>query len=392
VERPFYSTFGHCRVPRGKYSLEDKLGKWVGRQREAKHKNKLSAEREAKLNSMGFIWKIRQSCLTVKEGWDTRFEQLEEYEKANGDCNVPTHYSENVKLGDWVGRQRHGKRTKQMSEEHEAKLNSIGFLWNESCWNNADWDMHFRQLLEYKHAFGDCNVPHHFSRNLPLGHWVQTQQMKDKMLTTERWTKLNSLGFDWGRPKSDAPNEELEDEYKTQHELCHSPGERYSSARQPTYPLGKTLTELRFNIQKGVLQERERVAQLNANAVLRNRQTTDKNENWDAHFRELLGYLQAHGDFNVPQCYPCNPLLARWVSEQRNDYDLKVCGEQTSLTPLREAKLDAIGFPWAVGGTEEDPAEGVYSSAVRPEETESGKKVRSKNISVARPDRGFTSG
>ena len=53
--------------------------------------------------------------------------------------------------------------------------------------------------------------------------------------------------------------------------------------------------------------------------------------------------------------------------------------------PLHEAKLDAIGFTW-LGNTEEDtPVEGVYSSTVRPEETQSGNKVRSKNTGIASP-------
>jgi hypothetical protein len=35
------------------------------------------------------------------------------------------------------------------------------------------------------------------------------------------------------------------------------------------------------------------------------------------------------------------------------------------LTPLRKAKLDAIGFTWFLGGTEEDtPVEGVSSASV----------------------------
>jgi hypothetical protein len=78
------------------------------------------------------------------------------------------------------------------------------------------------------------------------------------------------------------------------------------------------------------------------------------------------------------------------VSEQRNGCELKRRGEQTSLTPLREAKLDAIGFTWFVGGTDDaSGAEGVLStSAVRPEEARSGHKVRTENVGVlARPDR-----
>jgi hypothetical protein len=119
-----------------------------------------------------------------------------------------------------------------------------------------------------------------------------------------------------------------------------------------------------------------------------NLKTTDNNEHsWDTLFRELLAYLQTHGDCKVPQCgYPSNLLLAAWVSEQRKDYDLKRRGEQTSLTPLREAKLDAIGFTWYVGGTKYASKEGV-SSAVRPDEARSENKVKSEKIGVASPDR-----
>jgi hypothetical protein len=75
--------------------------------------NSVQNARQACLNAMGLlIWKIRQSCLTVsKEGWDTLFGQLEKYEKANGDCNVPTHHSKNVELGNWVPISPDEKRT-----------------------------------------------------------------------------------------------------------------------------------------------------------------------------------------------------------------------------------------------------------------------------------------
>jgi hypothetical protein len=60
--------------------------------------------------------------------WNTRFQQLLEYKKANGDCNVPKEYSQNFKLGRWVGRQREAKRKNKLSAERKAKLNAIGFL------------------------------------------------------------------------------------------------------------------------------------------------------------------------------------------------------------------------------------------------------------------------
>ncbi len=91
-----------------------------------------------------------------------------------------------------------------------------------------------------------------------------------------------------------------------------------------------------------------------------------------------------------PQADPRNPVLTRWLSEQCNNYDLKCHGEQTSLTPLLEAKLDAIGFTWLVArsSTKDAPAGGdVVSSAVRPEEARSENKARSEKIGVVSPDR-----
>jgi hypothetical protein len=334
---------------------------------------KLSVEREEKLNNIGFAWKVRNITESEegsgKTDWDTRFEQLEEYKKANGDCNVSGYDNQNTKLGRWVTIQRQKKRKVLLSREREAKLNSIGFVWKVRC--HADWSV---RLQEYKVAFGDISVPHTLNPHPQLWRWVRKQR-RDTTLTKERRAQLNSIGFDWGKQ----PN------------------------KRPSH-LGKWATEQeRFNRPKEV-RENERVEQLNANSIpmnLKKKATTDKNENcsWETHFRELLAYLQTHGDHNVPEGYPHNTLLARWVSEQRNDYDLKRRGEQTSLTPLREAKLDAIGFTWFVAGNSSSsnkdvpPEDMVSSAVVRPEEARNGNKeeVRSELIGVARPDR-ITSG
>ena len=34
------------------------------------------------------------------------------------------------------------------------------------------WEDRYRQLLEYKTMFGDCNVPQNYPANLVLGKWV----------------------------------------------------------------------------------------------------------------------------------------------------------------------------------------------------------------------------
>ena len=97
-----------------------------------KNINKLSAEREAKLNAIGFAWGVCRGKLALKVDWNTRFEQLVEYKKSNGDCYVRQHRRQHVSLSRWVVNQRKTKfkNTAKISKEREAKLNSIGFDWH----------------------------------------------------------------------------------------------------------------------------------------------------------------------------------------------------------------------------------------------------------------------
>lgn len=56
----FKNLNGHCDVPYN-YSENRDLGTWTIRQRETRKKNKLTPEREALLNEIGFTWAIRNS-------------------------------------------------------------------------------------------------------------------------------------------------------------------------------------------------------------------------------------------------------------------------------------------------------------------------------------------
>jgi hypothetical protein len=100
---------GHCNVPQTQnYSENTKLGYWVGRQRgqyklhRDGKKSRLTALRIQALKSLGFEWHFRGAA------WEDRLSELADFHKIHGHCNVPKtqNYSENAKLGKWVGRQR----------------------------------------------------------------------------------------------------------------------------------------------------------------------------------------------------------------------------------------------------------------------------------------------
>lgn len=69
---------------------------------------------------------------------------------------------------------------------------------------------------------------------------------------------------------------------------------------------------------------------------------------WEQRLEELKAYKAQHGDCNVPTLSKTNPSLGHWVHDQRKQYRLYVSSKQTSMTHIRVAKLEAIGFKWAL--------------------------------------------
>jgi hypothetical protein len=91
------------------------------------HSQKLSTSK-APSNATG-----RQSRVSA---WEGRLSELAGYRRIHGHCNVPKRYSENSKLGQWVGNQRntywvHVKgKPSPMTPSRIQKLESLGFEWN----------------------------------------------------------------------------------------------------------------------------------------------------------------------------------------------------------------------------------------------------------------------
>jgi hypothetical protein len=101
----YLKIHGHCNVA-VHYSKNPKLGVWVSKQRmnyrlyRDGKKSHLTALRIQKLESLGFEW----DCLGAT--WEDRMSELVDYRNIHGHCNVPSRYSENAKLGNWVSKQR----------------------------------------------------------------------------------------------------------------------------------------------------------------------------------------------------------------------------------------------------------------------------------------------
>jgi hypothetical protein len=67
-----------------------------------------------------------------EEKWQSQFEKLKEYQRINGDCNVPRNWKEIYSLGIWVYNQRKQYRRMKTGESIEnpdrfQKLDQLGF-------------------------------------------------------------------------------------------------------------------------------------------------------------------------------------------------------------------------------------------------------------------------
>ena len=115
---------GDCDVPDRHEERGENLGKWLGRQRKARTKGAMDAEKERRLEEAGVTWD------PLDAQWEKNFALLVEYREREGDCDVPRKHEERgVNLGKWLSRQREARNKGAMDAEKERRLEEAGVRW-----------------------------------------------------------------------------------------------------------------------------------------------------------------------------------------------------------------------------------------------------------------------
>ncbi|GMI14727.1 hypothetical protein TrLO_g12523 [Triparma laevis f. longispina] len=191
----YYEVNGDCLVPWEFETIEGvKLGSWVRGQRKAYNKGKLSADRVAMLDEIGFVWDPLAAV------WEENFQVLTNFKNVEGDCLVPRRFKtvEGINIGSWVQSQRAEKKKGKLSADRVEKLDKIGFVWDPL---GVEWEENFQALTEYKKAEGDCLVPQRFEmvEGAKLGAWVRNlrKAYNNDRLSEDRVAMLEELGFVW---------------------------------------------------------------------------------------------------------------------------------------------------------------------------------------------------
>ena len=329
---------GNCLVPK-RYKIDPALGNWVNYQRNANKMNKISDERKAKLDSVGFSWGTVGS---VSKIWTEMFERLKEYKRQHGNCLVPKRYKIDPALGNWVGKQRKANKTNKISDERKAKLDSIGFAWVSvrPAVSMQTWTEMFEKLKEYKRQHGNCLVPKQYKIDPALGNWINHQRKANKMnkISDERKAKLDSIGFAWEASEQTWTEmfEKLK-EYKQQHGDCLVP-----KVYKIDPALGNWVGHQRkANKMNKISDERKAKLDSIGFAWVAVRPAVSE-QIWTEMFEKLNEYKQQHGDCLVPKVYKIDPALGYWVGNQRAAH------KTNKISDERKAKLDSIGFAWVM--------------------------------------------
>lgn len=325
----FYKTHGHCKVP-GSYK---KLTSWIENQRTYKKNNLLLADREGKLNALGFIWGFS----AIKEiSWNERYKQLQAYKQQHGHCFVPVNGKAHKSLGQWVGAQRRLEAKNQLQKGKKEKLSRLGFVWSPDTRHqlkaiyDTQWKASFEKLKAYQQAHGSCQVS--LKIDPKLQQWTRWQRIQygQGRLSKAREQQLNGIGFPWNIQEGYwLKMYKLLSQFYDQFGHCRVP-----SGWAPNPRLAAWVYHTKKNKTRLAAAKIDLLNQIGFDWVLHPKTVVS----WDLMYDRLLAFKQAHGHTRVPLKWREDPKLGKWVSRMRY--------EKESLYPERASRLKQIAFDW----------------------------------------------
>ncbi len=342
----YKERFGNTRVP-VKWPENRLLGSWVVRQRHLHRKKRLSSELIERLDSIGFDWDGRvdqrahvRPSANLDAQWRTMFDRFKAYAELNGAASVRVVDEETKKLNRWMLYQRQAMKKGELSEKRVNELNSIGFAWqapsrasfSDGFSTAHSWGEMYHKLSDFFTLHGHVNVPDDWAASPDLPRWIRLQRIYKQRhrLKPDQIQQLEQLGFAWNAHDSgwDEMFANLTDHLRPMHN-----GKKRDI--EPSDELRRWMWIQRQQKRRGeLLQSREkRLDSIGFDWV-------PYDDRWLDMFDRLQAYHAKHGHCRVPDEWPSDPKLARWVRTQRARHS------QHKLSPERVAKLGDINFDW----------------------------------------------
>lgn len=192
----------------------------------------------------------------------------------------------------------------------------------------------YEQLLEFKAKYGHCDVPSRYKANKNLAVWVANlrARYKRRQISEQRLRLLERIGFCWTSERS-----KWQKMFEALKEFIAENGHSIVPMVYDQCPeLSTWIRNLRKDCRKGVVSKDkvEQLASIGFTFEVLDRMWFEKVE-------ELRAFRSTYGHCRVPNRWPQNPSLARWVHLQRQRR------KDNSLPANRVALLDTMEFEWA---------------------------------------------
>ncbi len=315
---------GHVNVP-AEYPADPQLGTWCSNLRTRRKEGRVSADRIARLDELGFVWEPHEAT------WEEMFARLRAFGLREAHARVPYAYSADSALASWCANQRTQKRSGVLSADRVSRLDGLGFVWDL---RGATWEEMFARLEAFKAREGHTTMPAKYPADPALGSWCDAQRQKRKTgnLSAQRIGRLEVLGFVWDQ--LDAAWEEM---YARLQAFRMREGHVNVAQNDPADPsLGKWCNFQRTRRKRGRLsaERMQRLETLGFAWVLRDGE-------WEEMFARLEAFKAREGHANPPFDPAAVPPLGMWCNTQRQ-YKKK-----NKLSGERIQRLEALGFTWA---------------------------------------------
>ncbi|KAL7537210.1 hypothetical protein ACHAXR_007654, partial [Thalassiosira sp. AJA248-18] len=348
---------GHCTVSK----LHDKtLCAWVRTQREQYRNSNLFKGRYERLNLLGFSFKAKSrdtSNMIAAKQWENCCQQLGEYHKIHGHCDVKVYKphekkklppGEDVGLGDWVMLMHKLYRKGDLDQAKYDRLTEVGWkphLENCSREDVRKWELMYETMVAYKNKFGNCDVPTKYPQNQPLANWtiMQRDRFRQNRMSQDRIDKLRVLDFQFKAYERESTRKALWEEkynllqeYKAEHGDCKVP-KVYKDKGLGQWVQGQ---RQRYRDKKISAEEEALLLLLGFDFTMTTQGMSVKQ--WQQWMEFFFEYKKIHGNCRVPTVYKENKELGSWVRTQRRKY------KAHSLLLECKVRLDGIGFDWTL--------------------------------------------
>ena len=310
-----------------KFPFKHKLYAFAENVRLQYKRKKLPVEKIQRLEAIGFNLQLKESNLTIRE---ERLKQYEHFFELNSHGNV-TRQNENYKgLHQWLIIQRVRYTKGLLTEESIKRMEAAGVEWMPMK-NQIDslWNSNYKALLDIYKKTGKSILKKNKGHKLLL-HWCTKQRTKYKQgqLSEEQIKKLNAINFKWELAEATwEENYAALAAYKKKHGHC-----RMQQKKSETKALGMWCSHIRDLYKKGKLPP-EKIKRLEFLGFMWKVRDTL----WETKYKRLKKLLQRYTWEHISNK---DKILNGWLSKQRIEY------KEGSLSEERIMLLNKVGMDW----------------------------------------------